>query len=150
MNVSPIKVTLQKKRWLGDETLKMIVGRNVTTRWWSVLVETVLFNITALALSYTVRDLTRNDHRLYLEEITKDLHMNNFWRWLKSMRRSPRAIPDLHHQGKTLSSLAEKVNTFHSYILSVFTMQWGCREPGIFAQWVVTNDKYRVCWGQVV
>ena len=32
MNVSPIKVTLQKKRWLGDETLKMIVGRNVTTR----------------------------------------------------------------------------------------------------------------------
>ena len=50
------------------------------------------------ALSNTVWDLIRNDHHLYLEEITKDLHMP-FWRWLKNMRPSPRTIPDLHHQG---------------------------------------------------
>ena len=36
---------------------------------------------------------------------------------------SPRAISDLHHQGKTLSSLAEKVNAFHSYLLSVSTSE---------------------------
>ena len=76
-----------------------------------------------VALSNTVRDLTRNDHRQYLEEITKDLHTNQkpFWRWLKNIRRSPRTIPDLHPQGQTLSSLAEKVKAFHSYFLSAFT-----------------------------
>ena len=39
------------------------------------------------------------------------------------MRRSPRTISDLHHQGQTLSSLAEKVKAFHSYFLSVFTSE---------------------------
>ena len=76
-------------------------------------------------LSNAVRDLTRNDHRLYLEEITKDLHTSQkpFWRWLKNMRGSPRTIPDLNHQGQTLSSLTEKVKAFHAYFLSVFTRE---------------------------
>ena len=121
------KATLQKRRkktWLGDETLRMIrrkrraykvmkhPGRDSDIRRYR-------------ALSTTVRELTRNDHCLYLEEITKDLHMNQkpFWRWLKNMRRSPRTIPDLHHQGQTLSSLTEKVKAFHSYFLTVFTRE---------------------------
>ena len=71
-----LKVTLRKrgkKTWLGDETLRMIrrkrhaykamkhTGRDSDIRRYRTL-------------SNTVRDLTRNDHRLYLEEITKDLH----------------------------------------------------------------------------
>ena len=39
------------------------------------------------------------------------------------MRGSPRTIPDLNHQGQTLSSLAEKVKAFHAYFLSVFTRE---------------------------
>ena len=121
------KVTLRKRRkktWLGDETLRMIRRKK---RAYKVMKRTSRDSDIRRyrALSNTVTDLTRNDHRLYLEEITKDLHINQkpFCRWLKSMRRSPRANPDLHHQGKTLSSLADKVNTFHSYFLSVFTSE---------------------------
>ena len=124
MNVSTRTVERRKKTWLGDETLRMIRRKK---RAYKVMNRTSRDSDIRRyrALSNTVRDLTRNDHRLYLEEITKDLHMNQkpFWRWLKSMRHSPRAIPDLHHQGKTLSSLADKVNTFHSYFLSVFTSE---------------------------
>jgi len=121
------KVILQKRKkktWLSDETLRMIhrkrrshrvmkrSGRSGDLRQYRIL-------------SNAVRDLTRNDHCLYLEEITKDLHTSQkpFWRWLKNMRGSPRTIPDLNHQGQTLSSLAEKVKAFHAYFLSVFTKE---------------------------
>ena len=121
MNVSTRTVERWKKTWIGDETLRMICRKKHA---YKVMKRTSRdSNIRRYrTLSNTVRDLTRNDHRLYLEEITKELYRNQkpFWRWLKSMRRSLRAIPDLHHQGKTLSSLAEKVNAFHSYFLSVF------------------------------
>jgi len=121
------KVTLRKRKkktWLSDETLRMVrrkrrahrvmkrSGRSGDLRRYRIL-------------SNAVRDLTRNDHRLYLEEITKDDHTSQkpFWRWLKNMRGSPRTIPDLNHQGQTLSSLAEKVKAFHAYFLSVFTRE---------------------------
>jgi len=121
------KVTLRKRKkktWLSDETLRMVrrkrrahrvmkrSGRSGDLRRYRIL-------------SNAVRDLTRNDHRLYLEEITKDYHTSQkpFWRWLKNMRGSPRTIPDLNHQGQTLSSLAEKVKAFHAYFLSVFTRE---------------------------
>ena len=39
--------------------------------------------------------------------------MANFFSWLKNIRGCPRAIPDLNQQGKTLSSLAEKVKALH-------------------------------------
>ena len=141
------KVTLRKrgkKTWLGDETLRMIRRKR---RAYKAMKRTGKDSDIRRyrTLSNTVRDLTRNDHRLYLEEITKDLHMNQkpFWRWLKNMRHSPRTIPDLHHQGQTLSSLAEKVKAFHSYFLSVFTSE-DARNLEFLRSELVPREKYRV------
>ena len=83
------KVTKRgKKTWLGDETLRMIRQKR---RAYSYKVMKRTGRDSDIrccrTLSNTVRDLTRNDHHLYLEVITKDLHMNKkpFWRWLKNI-----------------------------------------------------------------
>ena len=89
----------------------------------------VLIVTNLLILSNTGRDQTRNDHCLYLEEITKDMYtcQKPSWKWLKNMRGSPRAIPDLYCQGQTLSSLTQKVATL---TFPVCLHQRGSWEPG--------------------
>ena len=77
------------------------------------------------SLSNKVRDLTRQDHRQHLDDITKDLSTNQrpFWRWLKNISAHFKVLPDLYFNGNVLSSAKDKVEAFNDYFSSVFTCE---------------------------
>jgi len=84
-------------------------------------------------ISNRVRDLTRKDHCEHLEEITKDLTLDQrpFWGWLKNMRGHHPCIPDLHQFGKVLFSSTEKAEAFKTFFSSVFTCEDHKRLDGL-------------------
>jgi hypothetical protein len=46
-----------------------------------------------------------------------------FWSWIKSFTKRADPIPDLHHQGKTITSATGKALVLNCYFLSVFTRE---------------------------
>ena len=46
-----------------------------------------------------------------------------FWRWLKNARGQHSRIPDLHHQGSTLSTPSEKAKAFSDHFKSIFVQE---------------------------
>ena len=58
------------------------------------------------SLCNTVRNLTRRDRLHHVNQITKEIHHDQkpFWRWLKNTKGGHHSIPDIHHQGNTLST----------------------------------------------
>lgn len=75
-----------------------------------------------------VRDLTRDDHRLHLEQMTLNIQSDQkpFWRWLKAQRMGRPSIPALSINGHTLTNLIDKANALNNYFVSVFTKE----DPG--------------------
>ena len=60
---------------------------------------------------------------MHIEQITSDLvnDQRSFWRWLKRMRPGQKSnIPDIHHQGKTLTSPIQKAKAFCKFFTSIF------------------------------
>ena len=75
------------------------------------------------SISNKVRDSTRRDHLMHIEQITSDLDkgQRSFWRWLKKMRPGQWPnIPDIHYQGKSLTSPIQKAKAFCKFFTSVF------------------------------
>ena len=77
------------------------------------------------SVSNTVRDLTRKDHYIHLEEISLDLHKNQraFWRWIKNIRGAKLSIPLLNYRNKVLANAVDKAKALNTYFCSIFTRE---------------------------
>ena len=70
-----------------------------------------------------LRSTTREDHKVYLEELTNNLQNDQraFWRWLKNTRSGNSSIPSLNYLNKVLTSPTDKTEALNDYFCSVFT-----------------------------
>ena len=86
------------KSWLSDEVLTLIRRKR---RAYRIAKRSGNSNHQRRykSLCNKVRNLTRRDHYLHVDMITKDLHRDPkpFWHWLKYIRGSHHTIPDIHY-----------------------------------------------------
>ncbi len=77
------------------------------------------------AISNTVRDLTRRDHRQHVERITANLGSNPkpFWKCLKNNRSQLNTIPELTFKGEKFTSDVQKAEALNMCFKSAFTSE---------------------------
>ena len=115
----------KSKSWLSDETLSLIKKKRRSYRM-AKRSRNPKYLSNYKSLCNTVRNLTRRDRNIHLEQMTKDLHRDQkpFWRWLKNIRSSHcTTTPDLHYFNKTLKSAVDKAKALNNYFTSVFTKE---------------------------
>ena len=107
----PTTILRPKKRmyWLSGETLHLIRKKRRAYKLAKRSGQPHHFQ-RYRNISNELRSLTRQDHHHHLNQVMSNLHNDQrpFWRWLKNARGQRSRIPDLHHQGSTLSTPVRK------------------------------------------
>ena len=123
---SMLKPNLKKsKSWLSEESLSLIRKKRRAFKLARRSGKHQHF-LRYRSISNKVRDSTRRDHLLHIEQIIPDLNKDqrSFWRWLKKMRSGQGSnIPDIHHHGKSLTRPIQKAKAFCKFFSSVFVQE---------------------------
>ena len=110
------------KTWFSQQTLKAIRKKR---RTYKKMKRTGRYLGQYRAISNTVWDLTRRDHKQHVERITTNLGSTPkpFWKWLRNNRSQLNTIPELTFKGEKFTSDVWKAEALITCFKPAFTSE---------------------------